>query len=109
MSGNLPVDAARIAEDIDALARLTEPGRPWTRRVFSPLFLEGRAYIEARMRAAGLETRVDAAGNLIGRRAGEAKLRACSCSARIPTRFRTAVVSTGLRASSRRWKSRGLW
>jgi beta-ureidopropionase / N-carbamoyl-L-amino-acid hydrolase len=70
MSGNLPVDAARIAEDIDALARLTEPGRPWTRRVFSPLFLEGRAYIEARMRAAGLETRVDAAGNLIGRRAG---------------------------------------
>jgi N-carbamoyl-L-amino-acid hydrolase len=53
MSGNLPVNAARIAEDIDALARLTEPGRPWTRRVFSPLFLEGRAYIEARMRAAG--------------------------------------------------------
>jgi beta-ureidopropionase / N-carbamoyl-L-amino-acid hydrolase len=70
MSGNLPVDAARIAEDIDALARLTEPGRPWTRRVFSPLFLEGRAYLEARMRAAGLETRIDAAGNLIGRRRG---------------------------------------
>jgi hypothetical protein len=41
MSSNLPVNAARIAEDIDALARLTEPGRPWTRRVFSPLFLEG--------------------------------------------------------------------
>jgi N-carbamoyl-L-amino-acid hydrolase len=70
MSGNLPVDAARIAEDFDALARLTEPDRPWTRRVFSPLFLEGRAYIVARMRAAGLETRIDAAGNLIGRRAG---------------------------------------
>ncbi len=70
MSGNLPINAARIAEDIDALAGLTEPGRPWTRRVFSPLFLEGRAYIEARMRAAGLETRIDAAGNLIGRRAG---------------------------------------
>ncbi len=70
MSGNLPVDAARIREDIDALAHLTEPGRPWTRRVFSPLFLQGRAYIEARMRAAGLETRIDAAGNLIGRRSG---------------------------------------
>ena len=54
MSSNLPVNAARIAEDIDALVRLTEPGPPWTRRVFSPLFLEGRAYIEARMRAAGL-------------------------------------------------------
>ena len=76
MSGNLPVNADRIAEDIDALSRLTEPGRPWTRRVFSPLFLEGRAYVEARMRAAGLETRVDAAGNLIGRRAGGGEARA---------------------------------
>jgi N-carbamoyl-L-amino-acid hydrolase len=76
MSSNLPVNAARIAEDIDALARLTEPGRPWTRRVFSPLFLEGRAYIEARMRAAGLETRIDAAGNLIGRRAAGGEARA---------------------------------
>ena len=75
MSGNLPVDAARIAEDIDALARLTEPGRPWTRRAFSPLFLEGREYIKARMRAAGLETRVDAAGNLIGRRSGRGTAR----------------------------------
>ena len=67
---NLPVNADRIAEDIDALAGITEPGHPWTRRAFSPLFLEGRAYIEARMKAAGLETRMDAAGNLIGRRAG---------------------------------------
>lgn len=67
---NLPVNADRIAEDIDALAGITEPGHPWTRRAFSPLFLEGRAYIEARMKAAGLETRVDAGGNLIGRRAG---------------------------------------
>jgi beta-ureidopropionase / N-carbamoyl-L-amino-acid hydrolase len=73
MSGNLPVNAARIAEDIEALARLTESGRPWTRRVFSPLFLEGRAYIEASMHAAGLNTRVDAAGNLIGRRAGSGR------------------------------------
>lgn len=70
MSRNLPVNADRIAEDIDALAKITEPGHPWTRRAFSPLFLEGRAYIEARMQAAGLETRIDAGGNLIGRRAG---------------------------------------
>ncbi|GES50721.1 Zn-dependent hydrolase [Rhizobium sp. NBRC 114257] len=67
---NLPVNADRIAEDIDALAGITDPGHPWTRRAFSPLFLEGRAYIEARMKAAGLETRIDAAGNLIGRRTG---------------------------------------
>ncbi|WP_414088261.1 Zn-dependent hydrolase [Rhizobium sp. BR 314] len=67
---NLPVNADRIAEDIDALAGITEPGHPWTRRAFSPLFLEGRAYIEARMKAAGLTTRMDAAGNLIGHRDG---------------------------------------
>ncbi|MBO1041258.1 Zn-dependent hydrolase [Brucella pituitosa] len=71
MSTNLPVQAMRIAEDIDALAAITEPGRPWTRRVFSPLYLEGRAYLEKRMRAAGLETRIDAAGNLIGLRKGK--------------------------------------
>src|SRR5690349_18903618 len=70
MSRNLPVNAGRIAGDIEALAGMTEPGHPWTRRAFSPLFLEGRAYIDARMKAAGLETRVDAAGNLIGRRTG---------------------------------------
>ncbi|MBS7704995.1 Zn-dependent hydrolase [Chelatococcus asaccharovorans] len=71
MSGqNWPVKADRIAEDVEALARITDPDRPWTRRAFTPRFLEGRAYIEARMRAAGLETRIDAAGNLIGRRAG---------------------------------------
>lgn len=70
MTSNLPVDTARIAADIEALADITEPGRPWTRRAFSPLFLEGRAYVERRMRDAGLETRIDHAGNLIGRRAG---------------------------------------
>ncbi|CAN7633365.1 Zn-dependent hydrolase [Brucella pseudogrignonensis] len=71
MNTNLPVQAARIAEDIDALAAITEPGRRWTRRVFSPLYLEGRSYLEKRMQAAGLETRIDAAGNLIGLRKGK--------------------------------------
>jgi N-carbamoyl-L-amino-acid hydrolase len=70
MSRNLPVNADRIAWDIDALAGTTEPSHPWTRRAFSPLFLEGRAYIEARMQEAGLRTRIDAGGNLIGKRAG---------------------------------------
>ncbi|WP_029030338.1 Zn-dependent hydrolase [Salinarimonas rosea] len=70
MTANLPVDPTRIAADIDGLAALTEPGRRWTRRAFTPMFLEGRAFLAARMREAGLETRIDAAGNLIGRRAG---------------------------------------
>ncbi|TNB49714.1 Zn-dependent hydrolase [Martelella lutilitoris] len=70
MSRNLAVSAARIAADIDALAAITDPGRPWTRRAFSDLFLQGRAYLETQFRAAGLETHIDTAGNLIGRRAG---------------------------------------
>lgn len=70
MKPNLPVDPTRIAADIDGLAAITEPGRPWTRRAFTPMFLEGRAFLEARMREAGLEPRLDPAGNLIGRRAG---------------------------------------
>lgn len=72
MNSNLVVNAGRIAADIDALASLTEPGRPWTRRAFTPMFLEGRAYVEKAFRDAGLQTHVDAAGNLIGRRKGKA-------------------------------------
>jgi N-carbamoyl-L-amino-acid hydrolase len=53
-----------------ALGTITEPDRPYTRRAFSPLFLEGRAWLEERMREVGLTTRTDAAGNLIGRREG---------------------------------------
>ena len=70
MNRNLTVRAERIAGDIEALAALTDRERPWTRRAFTPRFLEGRAYIETAMRAAGLEPRIDVAGNLIGRRAG---------------------------------------
>lgn len=70
MTRNLPVNSQRIADDLDALAGITEPGRPYTRRAFTPRFMEGRAWLERRFRDAGLETRVDAAGNLIGRRAG---------------------------------------
>jgi N-carbamoyl-L-amino-acid hydrolase len=70
MSRNLAVTADRIAADIDALAAITEPGRPWTRRAFTPMFLKGRAYVEKIFREAGLDTQIDAAGNLIGRRKG---------------------------------------
>ena len=70
MTRNLPVNPARIAEDIDALAAITEPDHPWTRRSFTPMFLAGREYLVRRFEAAGLETRIDAAGNLIGRRSG---------------------------------------
>ena len=68
---NLAVRKDRIADDLDNLAKLTEPGQPYTRRAFTPLFLEGRRYLQTQFDKAGLQTRIDAAGNLIGRRAGQ--------------------------------------
>jgi N-carbamoyl-L-amino-acid hydrolase len=70
MATNLSVNAARIAEDIDALAAITDPDRPYTRRAFTPTFLRGRAWLARRFHAAGLLTHIDAAGNLIGHRPG---------------------------------------
>jgi N-carbamoyl-L-amino-acid hydrolase len=70
MAGNLPIDGQRLWDDLMQLAEITEPGKPYTRRSFSPLFDEGRAWLRKRFEAAGLETRIDEAGNLIGRRAG---------------------------------------
>jgi beta-ureidopropionase / N-carbamoyl-L-amino-acid hydrolase len=64
---NLPLDADRLWADVMALAEITDPERPYTRRSFSALFLKGRAFLARRFAEAGLTTRIDAAGNLIGR------------------------------------------
>src|SRR4051812_14187863 len=66
----LPIAIARLQDDLEALATYTEPQTAgWTRRAFSPAFAAGRAWLAERMREAGLDPFVDAAGNLIGRRA----------------------------------------
>jgi len=70
MPSNLPVDADRLWDDIMALAAITDPEKPYTRRSFSALFLKGREWLARRFAEAGLEVRIDAAGNLIGRREG---------------------------------------
>jgi len=64
---NLPLDATRLWADVMALAEITDPERPYTRRSFTPLFLEGRAFLARRFAEAGLAVRIDTAGNLIGR------------------------------------------
>ena len=71
MPAALPLDADRLWADIMALAEITEPERPYTRRSFSPLFLKGRAWLAERFAEAGLADRIDAAGNLIGRIEGK--------------------------------------
>src|SRR6202035_5568016 len=67
MKTNLPLDADRLWADVMALADITDPARPYTRRSFTALFLDGRAWLARRFAEAGLVTRIDAAGNLIGR------------------------------------------
>ena len=57
----------RLWADVMALAEITDPERPYTRRSFTPLFLEGRAWLARRFAEAGLAVRIDTAGNLIGR------------------------------------------
>ena len=64
------IDANRLWRRIEALSRITDPDRPWTRRSFSPLFLKGREWLANEFRAGGLATSIDAAGNLVGRLAG---------------------------------------
>jgi N-carbamoyl-L-amino-acid hydrolase len=71
---NTPLRTSReqLQRDLDALAALTEPGKPWTRRSFTPMFLKGRDYLARRFAEEGLETSIDAAGNLCGRWHGTA-------------------------------------
>ena len=67
------IDADRLWRRLEALSRITDPDRPWTRRSFTPLFLEGRQWLQAEFRAAGLEPAVDAGGNLFGRIEGSGR------------------------------------
>lgn len=65
-----PLNAERLWARIEQLSTFTLPDTPWTRRAFSPLFEDARAWLQQEFANAGLSVRRDAAGNLIGRRAG---------------------------------------
>jgi N-carbamoyl-L-amino-acid hydrolase len=62
-----PIDSDRLWADLMALAAITDPEKPYTRRSFSPLFLKGREWLKRRFEEAGLRVRLDSAANLIGR------------------------------------------
>jgi len=67
----LRANAARMEERILRLAEFGKDPRGGVSRVaFSEADLQGRAYIIALMRQAGLAVRVDPAGNILGRREG---------------------------------------
>ncbi len=61
----------RVWANLMMLAEYAEPDQPgWTRRVFSPAYLESRQVVADLMEATGLEVTRDAAGNLLGQLAG---------------------------------------
>ncbi|MGY6269738.1 allantoate amidohydrolase [Achromobacter denitrificans] len=61
-----PLNAQRLWARVETLAGFTLPDAPWTRRAFSPEFTRARAWLRQEFEAAGLATRLDAGGNLIG-------------------------------------------
>lgn len=68
---SLRVNSARIEQRILRLAEFGKNPQGGVSRVaFSEADSQGRAYIKSLMREAGLTVRVDAAGNVIGRREG---------------------------------------
>lgn len=73
-AASLPINAERLWRSVEELAAFTDPQRPWTRRAFTPLHAQSREWLAERMRAAGLRVSLDAAGNLVGRRAGRSGL-----------------------------------
>jgi beta-ureidopropionase / N-carbamoyl-L-amino-acid hydrolase len=69
------INAQRLLADLEDLAGFTEPHTPgWTRRFPSAAYQQGRQWLRRHLEAEGLTTRIDAAGNLFGRRAGTADL-----------------------------------
>lgn len=64
------LNADRLWARVEALSKMTRPDAPWTRRAFSPLFLEAREWLRGQFLEAGLSARLDAGGNLVGRLQG---------------------------------------
>jgi N-carbamoyl-L-amino-acid hydrolase len=72
---SLSANSERIARRLAALEQFTESERPYTRRAFTPLYSEARAWLAQKMESGGLSVMVDAGANLIGTRAGQGDTR----------------------------------
>jgi N-carbamoyl-L-amino-acid hydrolase len=70
MPAKPPIDQTRLWDEHMALAAITDPDKPWTRRSFSARFVEGRGWLRERFLAAGMTVRMDAGGNMIARLPG---------------------------------------
>ena len=66
----LKINAQRLSETLKSLGRIGETPEGMQRIAFSPADVEGREFVQDLMAKAGLSVRVDAAGNVIGRKEG---------------------------------------
>jgi N-carbamoyl-L-amino-acid hydrolase len=72
-ASGLRIDLCRLRADLDALAAIgRDPTGGITRPAWSPAHEEARAWLLGRLADAGLDPRVDPAGNVFGRLAGAA-------------------------------------
>ena len=77
---------AWLADELQTLADLRDLSRPgFTRRPFTKWYEEARRWIAQRFQEAGLEIRIDAVGNVIGRRRGTENLPAIVLGSHIDT------------------------
>ena len=67
---SISVNSQRLDGTIQALGRIGETPEGMQRIAFSDADVEGRRYVMELMRGAGLDVRVDAIGNIVGRRQG---------------------------------------
>ena len=70
MSPPPTINAARLNRSLAELGRIGETPQGMLRLAYSPADVQGRAHVLNLMRRAGLETRIDPAGNIIGRKPG---------------------------------------
>lgn len=85
MSVAVPSEA-RLADELQTLADLRDLSRPgFTRRPFTKWYEEARRWISQRFQEAGLEVRIDAVGNVLGRWRGTENLPAIVLGSHIDT------------------------
>ncbi|MBS4178839.1 Zn-dependent hydrolase [Bacillus sp. FJAT-49731] len=66
-SFNLHPNRNRVQQYIETLASMVDETKPgWTRRPFTPWYIQGRAWLQQQMEECGLDVKTDAGANLIG-------------------------------------------
>lgn len=66
----ITINSSRLSRTLEELGRIGDTPEGMQRIAFSPADVSGREYTMSLMRGAGLEVRIDPAGNIIGRKAG---------------------------------------